>query len=533
MQKVVIFGAICSALLVSSSASAKITPIQQYKFGELNLENNFRCEDMNGYYSSEPAGHQCSKKRFKGHECYYNCTLVCNSSDYPYTESNCVTAKHGALGGNSCTFEGITRYKTCSCSGDYTTCASPKTHSDEVCTADGEAKYKNCACPAEYQYACDGANQTGSGQSCDGRYTACNTTCSGSYNKLCDGVGEVGVGTQCGGKYQSCACASTYHTCSGTGVVGIGQACTTDGGNKYASCGCSNDYNYCASNQTGVGTPCTADGGSKYTSCQDVPTPTSCAVGDIVCSDGNCYGSSYNSCPNEGDSVIGIIFDSNRKLAITLAQYNSTRWYNNNLSVLYTGDGPCSNTGQAMNCYLYDYYTSDSTNDQASDGVRNTYLLYKEHPNYYLAAAKCAINDAAVYDSYNNGDNNSLVVGYTFHYGIPSITDWNAIKANLSTINSRLSSVGGTQIGSSTKYWTSTPYSANAQWNYTPSGGNGSFKLSSLVTCAGSCGSMYEDNTTNPQRAVRCIFNVNGSTLSTIGDQNEDINQNISIGDLP
>ena len=239
MRKVVIFGAVCSALLVSSSASAKITPIQQYKFGELNLENDFRCEDMDGYYSSEPAGHQCSKKSFKGHECYYNCTLVCNSSDYPYTESNCVTAKHGALGGNSCTFEGITRYKTCSCSDD---------------------------------------NQTGSGQSCDGRYTACNTTCPGSYNKLCDGVGEVGVGTQCGGKYQSCACASTYHTCSGNGVVGIGQACTTDGGNKYASCGCSSNYNYCASNQTGVGTPCTADGGNKYTSCETVPE---CSAGKI------------------------------------------------------------------------------------------------------------------------------------------------------------------------------------------------------------------------------------------------------------
>ncbi len=487
MRKVVIFGAVCSALLVSSSASAKITPIQQYKFGELNLENDFRCEDMDGYYSSEPAGHQCSKKSFKGHECYYNCTLVCNSSDYPYTESNCVTAKHGALGGNSCTFEGITRYKTCSCSDDYTTCASPKTHSDEVCTADGEAKYKNCACPAEYQYACDGANQTGSGQSCDGRYTACNTTCPGSYNKLCDGVGEVGVGTQCGGKYQSCACASTYHTCSGNGVVGIGQACTTDGGNKYASCGCSSNYNYCASNQTGVGTPCTADGGNKYTSCETVPE---CSAGKILADDMNCY----SQLP-VGRTAIGVMFTEDLAVDIAAVSRNTSTYTaefsTEAMSCNYSSDYSFGANGKPCN-FLQGYHVGVSSSSRPYSCYcyeNGQYETYKANAVTTASNPKGKTDTATFvtrFGSTSYGGNtysgtpfhicyNKTTSGLAAHsWFLPAVGDIIALKNNLSAVNNGLEAVGGLTIsnGTSSGCGVDAMNSSTPQYGYVSSSGS-------------------------------------------------------------
>lgn len=454
MQNKVFAGAVGCVLLISINASAKITPIQKYDFN-LKLEDNFNCEDISGYQSSQPNGYQCESAVLHGITCYYNCNTICSGSEYPYTEANCVESKNGTLGGDSCTIDGVTHYKTCSCSSEYTACVSPKTHSGEVCTADGDTKYKNCVCPAAYQYACTGAYQTGSGEACDGRYTACNTTCPSSYNKLCNGTGEIGYGSSCGGKYQSCACASNYHTC--------------------------------ASGTNGVGTPCTAEGNYKYTSCETVQE---CSAGKILADDMNCY----SQLP-AGRTAIGVMFTED--LAVDIAAVSSnTSTYTSEfsteaMSCNYSTDYSFGANGKPCN-FLQGYHVGVSSSSRPYSCYcyeNGQYETYKANAVTTASNPKGKTDTATFvtrFGSTSYGGNtfsgtpfhkcyNKTTSGLAAHsWFLPAVGDIIALKNNLSAVNNGLEAVGGLTIsnGTSNGCGVDAMNSSTPQYGYVSSSGS-------------------------------------------------------------
>jgi hypothetical protein len=159
------------------------------------------------------------------------------------------------------------KYQACKCK--YTAVPKPETTSECTKWACNGSICLEWGCPGKYDKTCDG-DYIPDGLSCGGKYTGCkcnitNIDCSYYPNRVC-------VRTNCDGAIcTECACPVRYsNLCNGPGEEGVpGQGCTDDNGvTRYSQCRCRAGYNVCSSPKVGVGTACTTDGGQKYTSCE-------------------------------------------------------------------------------------------------------------------------------------------------------------------------------------------------------------------------------------------------------------------------
>jgi len=164
------------------------------------------------------------------------------------------------------------------------------------------------------------------------------------------------------------------------------------------------------------------------------------AVGDILYNDLNCY----TSKPSD-KTAIGVVFDVTNKLAIELTYRSGYEWGGRGTDIITMTN--CSSSNATTTC--------------DTDGKVNTSRI--------VAALGSGTNYAAVY-CYNQ-TTGGLAKGDWF---LPSLKELNTIYTNKSTINSAITSAGGTTISSSYN-WSSTEYSSNLAWRLSMSDGNVNF----------------------------------------------------------
>ena len=198
-----------AVLGIAGAVYAKITPVEDYEgLGKGSRGQAWDCT-VNGYYNEEPEGFTCNAFPYKGTTCYRNCHTNCNQTNYPYTSStDCETA--GGVVGNSCEYNGVTRY-TCSCPSNYVTCEN-NTGIGTACTIDGGNKYASCAAT--------GSCAVGSILFSDGNCYADNIAPSGltakavvydPVNKLAVDLTEVSKAWMTGGNYSSQSVNNPYN----------------------------------------------------------------------------------------------------------------------------------------------------------------------------------------------------------------------------------------------------------------------------------------------------------------------------------
>ena len=157
--------------------------------------------------------------------------------------------------------------------------------------------------------------------------------------------------------------------------------------------------------------------------------PVECQIGSVLYNDLKCY----DEAPN-GKTAIAVVFDTNKKLAITLDQRNKIQWggYGTDISTLTNCRGP-------------DYTTC------GTDGKDNTQKIVAalgEYSDY--AAGFC-------YTSTYGG----LAEGSWF---LPSMGELKTLYSNKTQVNAGLQKAGGTTILTSGYYWSSTEYGSNGAW---------------------------------------------------------------------
>jgi len=244
--------------------------------------------------------------------------------------------------------------------------------------------------------------------------------CSDEYNL--DACPENGSCEECGGKQKFNGCNSGYSLADGNVCCSDeyynldnkpDNATVEQCGNKYHFVGCEEGYteeNGSCVFKTGVG--CTS-------------------VGSILYNDLNCY----DTAPS-GKTAIGVVFDVTNKLAIGLADASSTMyWWSSYEDV--SGLENCTDNSTVK--------TSCGTNGKTNSAA----LVAAGYTNASYAAGYC-------YNQTTGG----LAKGDWF---LPSAKELYTVYTNKSTINTAITSAGGTTISSS-YYWSSTEYSSNYAW---------------------------------------------------------------------
>ena len=267
-----------------------------------------------------------------------------------------------------------------------------------------------------YDKACTGAGESGSGETCNGKYQSC--TCDSTYKYTCSGTGySGGSGSACGGKYTKCSCQSPYtwtsgackcpstykYTCSGTGYSGgSGTAC----GGKYTQCKCSANYEW--SNGT----------------CK-----SSCAVGTLYYSDGNC-----STKKESGKTLLGIVVFEKTS--------SKNGWI---MTIKPAATGIAWDTDS--------YSTTGVTSTSADNSCYNTQSLLNKGSNF--AAANAA-------NSYSAGGKKWCLPSYEV---LNNITK----SDNFTKINTGITTAGGKILGSVAgvyeAIWSSTEYNEVYAWN--------------------------------------------------------------------
>ena len=298
-------------LLTSYYAKARVITIEEYDYKiRKTPENVTRCEDLTGYYTTQPQGYSCTLKTYKGLSCYTGCVLTCTDEAYPYTSDNC-----SALSGETCTINDTPRYKQCNCS--YTnTAANCSNPTGSNCSMNGTTYYQNCNC--SYTNTASNCSGTLGGNTCKKNNvtyyqtcTTCNYTytlinCSGTlgggsctkngitYYQTCTNCNYTNTTDNCSNPtgstctknrttyYQNCDCSYTYTSDNCSGTLG-GGSCKKDNVTYRQSCTTCN-YTYTSNNCNGTlsGAYCTKNGTTYYQTCTPNQTGGSCSAGDIV-----------------------------------------------------------------------------------------------------------------------------------------------------------------------------------------------------------------------------------------------------------
>ena len=186
---------------------------------------------------------------------------------------------------------------------------------------------------------------------------------------------------------------------------------------------------------TGIFTECLYNGtkvfcpfGSDYFKCEGgVDTAAQCKIGSILYNDLKCY----DEAP-DGKTAIGVVFDTNKKLAIAMDHKNGIQWggYGTDISGL-------------DNCLPSNFSTC------GTDGKDNTQKI--------VSALGTGSDYAAGY-CYNKTDG-GLDKGRWF---LPSVVELKLVFNNGTAINTAMTAAGGTKIPTSSGYyWSSTEKSSD------------------------------------------------------------------------
>ncbi len=302
------------------------------------------------------------------------------------------------------------------------------------------------------------------------------------YKYMCTNANES-LGTDvCGGLYSKCGCAEGYYwsaeegaclDCSGTDKFkytcsadvstfitgGIGQTC----GGLYETCTCEDGYGFkdgaCLSYENIYVYECVSDGtdnikggkgeayNDKYEACtcglgytwsdiDGVCVASSCAIGNILYSDGSC-----SATVDSSKTAIGVVAydDGSLKRALALTS-SSNKWSSNSVDVPNLTN-----------------YSSSSSAQGDKNGKENTRILVE----YYGESSTTT----------------AAVTCYNYTTAGTSKGDWylgsagemyEVFVTNKTAVNNALSLLGKSTLGSS-DYWTSTEFSsskANEIYNY-------------------------------------------------------------------
>ena len=304
-------------------------------------------------------------------------------------------------------------------------CPFDITNDNAVFCADGELcsdEFNLDACPANGDCEECGGKQKFNG--CNSGYSLAdgNVCCSDEYYNL-DNKPDNATVEQCGNKYHFTGCStgytqdgSTTNCCSDEYynlTAKPDNATVEQCGNKYHFVGCEEGY--------------TEENGS----CK-LPTGIGCtSVGSILYNDLNCY----DTAPS-GKTAIGVVFDTENRLAIGLTQASRIMYWWRSLEDVSGLENCTDSSTVKTSCG-----TSGKTNSAA--------LVAAGYTNASYAAGYC-------YNQTTGG----LAKGDWF---LPSLKELNTIYTNKSTIDTAITSVGGTNI-SSYYYWSSTEFSSLYVW---------------------------------------------------------------------
>ena len=226
----------------------------------------------------------------------------------------------------------------------------------------------------------------------------------------CTGTGYAGgVGETCNGQYQSCTCSSPYtwngsactcpstykYTCSGTGYSGgVGTAC----GGKYTKCNCSSNYSW-----NGSSCALSCDSSYQYT----------CSGTGYAGGSGNACGGKYAAC--------------------TCA--SGYEWKDGSCQIT----NPCAN--QNNGAYSEVYCCNGTVVGVKATGM-NFYVAMQDlgYLTWTTAKSQCS----------------SYVFCGSLKGTLPTKDQLVTIYNNKSSINSLLSTNGGTQLTENGYYWSST-----------------------------------------------------------------------------
>ena len=229
-------------------------------------------------------------------------------------------------------------------------------------------------------------------------------------------------------------CDTSYqYTCSGTGYAGgSGDEC----GGKYKSCTCADGYEW----KDGV---CKEEPKAVWGKCNG--SAKNCNIGDILYSDGTCSPQNIS-----GKTPIAVVVyksdDSNCGQAMALKSIGSYKWGG------YGADIPTlTNVGSSGNA-RYDLNSCPNTEKILAAGDKNTYPAAWAAYEYKTEGT-------------NAGD-----------WCLPAAGIMTSIYNNMSVINAGFILTGGTQIRTSSYYWSSSEYSSDYAWT---SGFSGDYGLGS------------------------------------------------------
>lgn len=156
-----------------------------------------------------------------------------------------------------------------------------------------------------------------------------------------------------------------------------------------------------------------------------------CEVGDILYSDLKCY-----SVPAQGGVAIGVVFDTENRLAVALdserSRWTEAEYADTDISALEN----CTSTNALSSC--------------GTDGKANTKAMLDQFGYSPYSAATYCYN--YITEGTEKGD-----------WYLPSAKELMKLVSSKNTISSSLASVGGTFYDS--MHWSSTEYGANSAWS--------------------------------------------------------------------
>lgn len=303
-------------------------------------------------------------------------------------------------------------------------------------------------------------------------------------NRNCNALGYNKTAEQCYGLTKlPCPFDNTKYFCGGLG-------CVEDGYNNQP----------CNSNQVELDVvDCPTDANYKKHVCQNI-TPKTCAPGDILASDLNCY--EYIS---PSMTAIGVMFTDD--LAVEVTRYHGTYMDGCNTTLLPYGVGNldsffgdkldhCENTNNGRYCYSTFYNATIAeqleykTTPSDPKGKNDTLWIYNKIGQYLSGADQPFSFFPA---SYCYEKTTSGLPAHSWF--LPAIGDMRRLDNNLSVVNAKINEVGGDAITKS---------------------GTCSFGLTSTLRYGYKAGAisggyvkvMFYNTTSYEDGSVRCILSV-------------------------
>ena len=431
-----------------------ITGDKQLDFGNVEFVDPYDqiCKSM-GYAQTS-----CAAGYWKFDFCRYSNAYFkqCCADKYKYTADSCSYP-------NELSSDGCGGKYRCICNRTLypvESCASPQVVSGDACTEDGKKYYSECVCPSNYTETCTGQNQQGRGTGCTyngtTKYTACE--CKPGYNQTCTELGPVTPSDYCqmnGIKYYN-NCKTCENKCK-LDSCPAGVSCTLeDCSGKYCDVGCATGYvNWCTKPETDCAklgyTKSVSQCSDGYLKCPYNSAAVFCedigaAVGDILYGDGTVASSLV-----AGKTPIGIVFDTDNKLAVALTDINSSGsagsstmyWSTSYYDIPALGN--CTSSTDLMTCGV--------------DGRANTTAILN-------CGSSCGTTPAATATNSYEPSGCSKDFCKKTKWFLPSMRDLITLYNAKSYVNASLSltASSGAKTLTESYYWSSTEFSSNYAW---------------------------------------------------------------------